>query len=256
MLANGGELDGERIIGRKTLELLHANFVVAVLSDLFGIQARGGCFCAGPYIHRMYPIDDEWSQGMDAEVSAGHMGAKLAFTRLSFNYFITDTVFEYIVAAVDMLATDGWKLLPLYRFDPDSGLWRHRAAGADSMASLSVACALPTRCDCMLAVASSVSSRTLPSSFNWVMPKPGLVREEGFEGPGIDIEIWAMPEDEFGSFVAAVPAPLGIGNATLEDGNTIKCFICEPYALRNATEITHFGGWRAFLASQSLQPSV
>ena len=41
--------------------LLHANFVVAVLSDLFGIQARSGCFCAGPYIHRMYPIDDDWS---------------------------------------------------------------------------------------------------------------------------------------------------------------------------------------------------
>jgi allophanate hydrolase len=87
-------------------------------------------------------------------------------------------------------------------------------------------------------------------------PKPGLVREEGFRGPGIEIEVWAVPEDEFGSFVAGVPAPLGIGNAMLEDGDTVKCFICEPYALRNATEITHFGGWRAFLASQSLQASV
>jgi len=87
-------------------------------------------------------------------------------------------------------------------------------------------------------------------------PKPGLVREEGFQGPGIEVEIWAVPADEFGSFVAAVPAPLGIGNATLEDGDTVKCFICEPYALRNAMEITHFGGWRAFLASQSLQASV
>jgi allophanate hydrolase len=87
-------------------------------------------------------------------------------------------------------------------------------------------------------------------------PKPGLVREEGFQGPGIEVEVWAVPEDEFGSFVAGIPAPLGIGNATLEDGETVKCFICEPYALRNATEITHFGGWRAFLASQSLQASV
>ena len=42
--------------------LLHSNFVVAVLNDLFGIQARSGCFCAGPYIHRMYPIDDDWSE--------------------------------------------------------------------------------------------------------------------------------------------------------------------------------------------------
>ncbi len=87
-------------------------------------------------------------------------------------------------------------------------------------------------------------------------PKPGLVREEGFQGPGIEVEVWAMPEDRFGSFVAAVPAPLGIGTATLADGDTVKCFICEFYALRNATEITHFGGWRAFLANQSLQASV
>ena len=105
--------------------LLHANFVVAVLSDLFGIQARSGCFCAGPYIHRMYPIDDDWSQRMDAEVARGHLGAKLAFTRLSFNYFMSETVFEYILDAVHLVANEGWKLLPLYSFDPDSGLWRH-----------------------------------------------------------------------------------------------------------------------------------
>jgi selenocysteine lyase/cysteine desulfurase len=106
--------------------LLHSNFVVAVLSDLFGIQARSGCFCAGPYLHRMYPIDDAWSERMDAECSRGHLGAKLAFTRLSFDYFISEAVFEYILAAVHLVADHGWKLLPLYRFDPMSGLWQHR----------------------------------------------------------------------------------------------------------------------------------
>jgi hypothetical protein len=126
-----GNPDSERLailsIGlRHPRGLLHANFVVAVLSDLFGIQARSGCFCAGPYIHRMYPIDDDWSAGMDAEVSAGHMGAKLAFTRLNFNYFITDAVFEYVLAAVHLIADEGHKLLALYRFDPESGLWQHR----------------------------------------------------------------------------------------------------------------------------------
>ena len=65
------------------------------------------------------------------------------------------------------------------------------------------------------------------------------------QGPGIEVEVWAVPENQFGSFVAAVPPPLGIGSATLEDGETVKCFICEPYALRDATEITQFGGWRA-----------
>ena len=61
---------------------------------------------------------------------------------------------------------------------------------------------------------------------------PGLVREEGFQGPGIEVEVWAVPENEFGSFVAAVPPPLGIGSATLEDGEVVKCFICEPYGLQ------------------------
>jgi hypothetical protein len=116
--------------------LLHSNFVVAVLSDLFGIQARSGCFCAGPYIHRMYPIDEEWSERMDAEVARGHLGAKLAFVRLSFNYFMSETVFEYILEAVHLVANEGWKLLPLYSFDPESGLWRHADAHAREPLSL------------------------------------------------------------------------------------------------------------------------
>jgi allophanate hydrolase len=82
-------------------------------------------------------------------------------------------------------------------------------------------------------------------------PKPGLVRDQDFRGPGIEVEVWAMPEHEFGSFVAGVPAPLGIGNAVLDDASTVKSFICEPYAVAGATEITRFGGWRHYL-SQAL----
>jgi len=82
------------------------------------------------------------------------------------------------------------------------------------------------------------------------IPKPGLIREEGFAGPGVEVEIWAVPEDRFGSFVAAVPPPLGIGNAVLDTGETVKCFICEPYAIANAREITEFGGWRKYLESR------
>ena len=79
-------------------------------------------------------------------------------------------------------------------------------------------------------------------------PKPGLVRDERFRGPGIEVEVWAMPEHQFGGFVAGVPAPLGIGNAVLDDGSTVKSFICEPYAVAGATEITRFGGWRHYLS--------
>jgi len=118
---------------------LHASFVVAVLSDLFGIQARSGCFCAGPYIHRAFPIDELWSRRMHAEVGRGHLGAKLAFTRLSFPYYTSDAAFAYVLAAVHLLADQGWKLLAQYRFDADSGLWEHRdrpGGAADGLAGL------------------------------------------------------------------------------------------------------------------------
>ena len=106
--------------------MLHPNFVVALLDDLFGIQARGGCFCAGPYIHRLVGFDLETSAAHEAEVLRGRPGIKLGFVRLSFKYFMSDTVFEYLVSAVSFLAEHGWKLLPLYRFDPGTGLWHHR----------------------------------------------------------------------------------------------------------------------------------
>jgi selenocysteine lyase/cysteine desulfurase len=106
---------------------LHAGFVVAVLSDLFGIQARSGCFCAGPYIHRAFPIGEQWSRRMNAEAAEGRLGAKLALTRLSFPYYTSEAAFAYVLEAVHLLADEGWKLLPQYRFDPGTGLWEHRA---------------------------------------------------------------------------------------------------------------------------------
>ena len=86
---------------------------------------------------------------------------------------------------------------------------------------------------------------------NTAPPKPGLVREPGFQGPGLDIEIWALPPVAFGRFVAQIPAPLGIGKIILDDGSTASGFLCEAYAIAGAKEITQFGGWRAFLATPS-----
>ncbi len=85
---------------------------------------------------------------------------------------------------------------------------------------------------------------------NSTPPKPGLEFSPGMNGPGIEVEIWAIPQSEFGSFVAAIPAPLGIGTAKLASGREVKCFIAEPYALATATDITRFGGWRAYMASR------
>jgi len=85
---------------------------------------------------------------------------------------------------------------------------------------------------------------------NTTPPKPGLVREPGFDGPGIEVEVWSMPAAEFGSFVALISAPLGIGTLVLDDGTTAKGFICEPAGLAGAKEITAHGGWRAYLAAK------
>jgi allophanate hydrolase len=82
-----------------------------------------------------------------------------------------------------------------------------------------------------------------------VPPKPGLIREPGFSGPGIEVEVWAIPTEHFGSFIADIPPPLGIGNVELANGSNVKGFICEPFAIEHATEITHLGGWRAYLSS-------
>lgn len=82
-----------------------------------------------------------------------------------------------------------------------------------------------------------------------VPPKPGLVRGEPGTGAAIEVEVWALIPAAFGSFVAAIPPPLGIGTLQLVDGMSVKGFICESAALTGAKDITAFGGWRAFLKS-------
>jgi allophanate hydrolase len=79
--------------------------------------------------------------------------------------------------------------------------------------------------------------------------KPGLVRVPGFAGPGIEVEVWALPADTVGSFVDGVPQPLSIGTLRLEDGTLVKGFLVEPSATEDALDITHLGGWRRYLAS-------
>jgi allophanate hydrolase len=80
-----------------------------------------------------------------------------------------------------------------------------------------------------------------------VPPKPGLVRVPGFDGPGIEVEIWALPADTVGTFVDGVPQPLSIGTLRLEDGALVKGFLVEPTATEDALDITHLGGWRRYL---------
>lgn len=104
--------------------LLHHNFVVALLNDLFGIQARGGCSCAGPYGHELLGIDDEHARRHEDLVRRGLSVFRPGWARLGLNYFFSDEAVDYIAAAVVFIARRGFDLLPLYRLDPGSGTWR------------------------------------------------------------------------------------------------------------------------------------
>jgi selenocysteine lyase/cysteine desulfurase len=127
-----GNLDAPRlsivsfVVRSPTGSYLHHNYVVAVLNDLFGIQSRGGCSCAGPYGHRLLGIDIERSHEFEREITGGCEGIKPGWVRVNFNYFLSDTVADYVVEAVRLVARDGWRLLGDYVFDPVSGRWRHR----------------------------------------------------------------------------------------------------------------------------------
>lgn len=126
-----GDLEAWRLsilsfVVRHKGQYLHHNFVVALLNDLFGIQSRGGCSCAGPYGHRLLHIDVVRSQAFEREILRGCEGIKPGWSRINFNYFITERVFSFILDAVDFVATHGAHLLPLYEFHADSGLWTNR----------------------------------------------------------------------------------------------------------------------------------
>lgn len=84
-----------------------------------------------------------------------------------------------------------------------------------------------------------------------VPPKPGLLRVAAGEGAAIALEIWEMPTTHYGSFVALIPAPLGIGSLLLADGRSVQGFLCEALAVAGADDITGLGGWRAYIAARS-----
>ena len=115
---------------------LHHNFVVALLNDLLGIQARGGCSCAGPYGHRLLGIEITKSKEFEQEVVRGCEGIKPGWTRLNFNYFISEEVADFLIEAVHLVANHGALLLKDYIFCPESGLWRHKLARQEPAGSL------------------------------------------------------------------------------------------------------------------------
>ncbi|XP_020215701.1 uncharacterized protein LOC109799537 [Cajanus cajan] len=114
----------ERNLWSKRGKLLHGPFVATLLSDLFGIQARGGCACAGPYGHQLLNINKSQSLAIRSTIQEGYVGVKPGWTRVSFPYYMDCEEFEFILTAIEFVAIYGQRFLPLYSFNLRNGSWR------------------------------------------------------------------------------------------------------------------------------------
>ncbi|MEA3292607.1 MAG: aminotransferase class V-fold PLP-dependent enzyme [Pseudomonadota bacterium] len=132
-IENLGNPDPERRIGIISFNLrdaeglyLHPRFVTVLLNDLFGIQSRAGCSCAGPYGHRLLGIDETHARHYRDWVHRGYQGIKPGWCRIGFHYVFDDAEADYLIDAVEFTAAHGDKFLPLYHFDTHSGIWIHK----------------------------------------------------------------------------------------------------------------------------------
>lgn len=118
---------------------LHYSFVVALLNDLFGIQARGGCSCAGPYGHYLLNLDEEQSRRIEEQMYSGAMLLRPGWIRFNLNYFLDHQTVDYILSAIEMVANHGAKLLPYYQYQESPGVWCFQGQRHGDSASLSAA---------------------------------------------------------------------------------------------------------------------
>ncbi len=104
---------------------LHYNLVCALLNDLFGIQSRGGCQCAGPFSQYLLGITDDYNRAFQSALLDKQEVLRPGFSRLSFPYWLAKEEIDYTVNAILCIALHGYKFLPLYRFNHKSGEWAH-----------------------------------------------------------------------------------------------------------------------------------
>jgi len=105
---------------------LHPKFTTVLLNDLFGLQTRAGCACAGPFGHYLLDIDMELSNRYRKVVEQGYLGLKPGWCRLGFHFTMDDVEADYIIDTVDFVARHGHMFLPFYTFDPKGGHWTHK----------------------------------------------------------------------------------------------------------------------------------
>ncbi len=183
-----GPLDAEARIGlvsfnltTKAGETLHPKLVARLLNDLFGIQARAGCSCAGPYGHQLLGLDEKATALYREAVNGGFAGLRPGWVRVSLHWSMTDEEREYLIEAVRFLSARAECFLPLYRFDPKTGAWAlGDGAGETELVSMAGGAAL--RPDVLAGVAqiaasqpsTSIKPQALPACYASVKPIAGL----------------------------------------------------------------------------------
>ncbi len=120
---------------------LHPKFVTTLLNDLFGIQSRAGCSCAGPYGHRLLEIDHDTSERYRDWIRKGYCGIKPGWCRISLHYVMDNLEVDYMLDAIDFVAEYGYRFLPRYDFDMHTGAWQHKQ-DAVSLETFSIDAAL------------------------------------------------------------------------------------------------------------------
>lgn len=139
-----GNLDPERRISIISFNIkgdrgryLHPRFVTTLLNDLFGIQTRAGCSCAGPYGHKLLGIDEAMAHEYRAVISEGHCGIKPGWCRIGFHYVFDKLEVDYLLDAIEFVAEQGYLFLSDYQFDHETGAWAHKH-WSDKVPQLSV----------------------------------------------------------------------------------------------------------------------
>ena len=116
------------LIKSKYGKFLHPQFVIALLNDLFGIQGRSGCNCASLYGQHLLQINVKLSREYKEAFFAGNEVLRMGFSRINVHYFLHEDELEYILEALEFIATYGWMFLPHYEFDQESGSWTNKDA--------------------------------------------------------------------------------------------------------------------------------
>eukprot|EP01038_Epipyxis_sp_PR26KG_P005776 gene5776-7974_t len=106
-------------------KFLHYSFVCALLNDLFGIQSRGGCMCAGPFSQLLLGITSTMNERIETALLNKQEVLRPGYTRLSFQYWMSEEEINYIIKAIRFVSLEGWKFLPNYRYNHKTGEWAH-----------------------------------------------------------------------------------------------------------------------------------